>query len=78
MVTNKLIRTLFAVSTFIELTDDRLGIDPKRYLLYLNRFEQLRRFSLGELGRLLLRLSLFLLGFFSFLIGGLGGGRLCL
>ena len=64
---------LLARPLLIKLTQHGLRIHPERHLLHLHRLEQVRRLLLRQFRGLLLLPFLLLLGFFTFLIGGLVG-----
>lgn len=61
--------SLLAIPLFVELADDRFGVDAEGHLLHLDGFEKRRCFKPRFLGRGLFFLPLFFLRLFSFLLG---------
>jgi len=64
---------LLAIPLLVELTHHRFGIDAKGHLLHLDGLEELGRLSSRFFCCGLFFLALGFLGFFSLLLGGLGG-----
>ena len=62
--------TLLTVALLVELAKHCLRVNTKGNFLHLNRLEQLQRLLLRLLSSPLLCFTPFLLGRFSFLIGG--------